>query len=307
MIPEFPHFKNVELADREAVEAYAERYPHYSDFNFTSLYSWDTNSARALSKLNGNLVARLTDYSTDEPFLSFFGTEKSTETAETLIAYAPSEGIAPVLHMVPEISIHTIESPSLRILQERDHFDYVYLTQNIAALAGNQYKSKRKQAEKFAAEHPDTHVEITGLSTSEVQSGLLQIVRDWGSSRTSATAVADAAHEEAAVRRLFALADSKSFEVGLVVTNGELTTFTVEELLPRNYAISHFWKSRGSYTGDYDFLNRAMAQHLMEKGVLYWNWEQDLGLENLRFWKSSYRPCDFLKKFSVSAALPVTI
>src|SRR3989338_2938897 len=56
MIPQFPQFKRVEITDREAVEAHTHKYEPYSDFNFTSLWAWDTNGERMISELNGNLV-----------------------------------------------------------------------------------------------------------------------------------------------------------------------------------------------------------------------------------------------------------
>lgn len=77
MIPQFPEFKIVEVGDREAVESHTHRYPPYSDFNFTSLWAWDTSNERMISELNGNLVVRFTDYATNEPFLSFLGTNKN--------------------------------------------------------------------------------------------------------------------------------------------------------------------------------------------------------------------------------------
>ncbi len=83
MIPQFPDFKHVEVDDREAVEAHTHRYEPYSDFNFTSLWAWDTSGERMISELNGNLVVRFTDYSTHEPFLSFLGDSQTEHTAKT--------------------------------------------------------------------------------------------------------------------------------------------------------------------------------------------------------------------------------
>ncbi len=54
MIPEFPNFKKLELSDREEVESVTNKFPPYSDFNFTSMWCWDINEDMRLSKLNGN-------------------------------------------------------------------------------------------------------------------------------------------------------------------------------------------------------------------------------------------------------------
>jgi hypothetical protein len=108
MIPAFPDFKKVEVTDREAVEAHTHKYEPYSDFNFISLWAWDTSGERMISELNGNLVVRFTDYSTNEPFLSFLGTNETEHTARTLIDYCKENGLPTTLKLMPEISVKNI-------------------------------------------------------------------------------------------------------------------------------------------------------------------------------------------------------
>ncbi len=88
MIPKFPSFKRLEMADREEVEGYARRFPPYSDFSLVSLVSWDVDGSCELSQVNGSLVVSFPDYSTREPLLSFLGDHKTGQTATTLLDYA---------------------------------------------------------------------------------------------------------------------------------------------------------------------------------------------------------------------------
>ena len=55
-----------------------------------------------------------------------------------------------------------------------------------------------------------------------------------------------------------------------------------------------------SFKGIYEFMNEKIAQELVKQNIHLWNWQQDLNLEGLRKLKLSYRPIDFLKKFTVS-------
>ena len=80
MIPTFPNFKKLEISDKKEVEEYTSNFPPYSDFNFTSLWAWDTNEKRMISKLNGNLVVQFTDYITCEPFFSFLDYSSHSNT-----------------------------------------------------------------------------------------------------------------------------------------------------------------------------------------------------------------------------------
>src|SRR3989344_5764351 len=153
MIPDFPNFKKIELADRPAIETFTSKYPCYSDFNFTSFWAWDTSEERQISVLNDNLIARFTDYGTQEPFFSFLGTTNTERTLVQLIEYARTFGMSS-LALVPEISIHNVDTSRFVITPDQDNFDYIYLTSRIAAMNGNQYKSKRRGYESFVEANP---------------------------------------------------------------------------------------------------------------------------------------------------------
>src|SRR3989338_9883206 len=139
MIPQFPQFKRVEITDREAVEAHTHKYEPYSDFNFTSLWAWDTSGERMISELNNNLVVRFTDYSTHEPFLSFLGANENEHTARTLIDYCKTEGLPTTLKLVPEVSVKEMRPSVMRVEEDRDNFDYIYSVPKLAAMRGSEY------------------------------------------------------------------------------------------------------------------------------------------------------------------------
>src|SRR4051812_16029246 len=101
MIPKFPDFKRLEISDRADVEAITKQFPPSSDFNFTSMWCWDTHGEIRLSQLNGNLIVKFTDYLTGEPFFSFVGTNKVNETAEKLLELSKKEALVQKLKLVP--------------------------------------------------------------------------------------------------------------------------------------------------------------------------------------------------------------
>ncbi len=114
MIPNFPDFKPIELNDKDEIESFTKKFAPYSDFNFASMWSWDVKEEMRVSQLNGNLVVRFTDYLTGEPFYSFLGSNKPTETADALLTLAEKEGIPLHLKLVPEDSAKEID-PTIRI------------------------------------------------------------------------------------------------------------------------------------------------------------------------------------------------
>lgn len=304
MIPDFPEFKKVGIEDNDDVESYTRNFPYYSDFNFSSLWSWDISQCREVSILNESLVVKFTDYETGEPFLSYLGMKNNTDTALKLLEYSESIGLPPILQLMPEISIHDIDSPLLKISTDRANYDYVYLIERLASLKGNEYKSKRQSAEHFAKAHINLKFEIRSLKDIETQISIRAIAKSWRDRRDPVHDDQSIVHEVDAIENIIKLASVRDIFVGFVIVDGVATGFTVEEVVNKIFSISHFWKTAKNSRGEYEYMAREMAKYLDQREVTYWNWEQDLGIESLRASKSSYRPSDFLKKFTIVRSSP---
>ncbi len=302
MIPTFPIFKVVDLSDRQAIEGHTHRFPPYSDFNFTSLWSWDTSGERMISELNGNLVVRFTDYSTHEPFLSFLGDQKTEHTARTLIEHSKANGLPPLLKLVPETSIKDMRTSVLEIKEDRNNFDYIYSVPSLASLRGNTYMSKRGRANKFRREYSESIVETVDLANKGAQESILQVLATWEKGKIGNEKEYEIEHERNAIRRLCDTADSHELVVLGIFLERVMTAFSIEELLPDGYSICHFWKGDSARAGIFDFLMQEKAKHLETLGAEYINYEQDLGIPALRTAKSSFRPINFLKKYTVGYA-----
>jgi hypothetical protein len=304
MIPTFPEFKKVEISDREAVESHTRRYPPYSDFNFTSLWSWDRGGGRSISELHGNLIVRFTDYKTNEPFLSFLGASELQHTIQTLLEYCKEHNLAEMLSLVPDVSVRDISTSfPFRIEEDRDNFDYVYSVPELSTLAGGKFKGRRNFVNRFLQEHPTARVEVIDLNNVEAQKSILLMMGAWADRKRAQGKEHDIENELIAVKKLFATAQSHALIVTAVFEEQNMLGFSIEELLPNQFALGHFWKANSAHTGVYDFLIQKKAQHLETLGVSFWNYEQDLGVEGLRQSKMDYRPVDFLKKYSVSRSV----
>jgi hypothetical protein len=67
-IPLFPDFVRLSLAHKEMLREMAQRFPPYSDFNFVSMYTWNTDEVIGVAHLHQNLVVRFSDYESDRVF-----------------------------------------------------------------------------------------------------------------------------------------------------------------------------------------------------------------------------------------------
>jgi hypothetical protein len=253
-----------------------------------------------ISKLNDNLIVRLTDYETNEPSFSFLGTNEPERTARELINFAEKFGISPILRFIPEESVAGLKNSNLLVEEDKDNFDYIFSVPKLAELQGIKFKEKRNSVNKFLREHPNATFELKELSSLAVREQILSVLRRWKNKKSLDNKPFDFKNEELAIDRLLHTAKDHKLITSCVFLGDTMIGFSIDEILPFQYATSHFFKADNSFNGVYDFLNNKVAQYLATQNVTLWNWEQDLGLENLRKSKMSYNPVNFLLKYKVS-------
>jgi hypothetical protein len=295
MIPIFPNFKKVSIEDKKDIEFYTHQYKPYSDFNFTSLWVWDTDDKRMISILNDNLVVLFTDYETCELCLSFLGKNKIKHTINELIEYAQKIGISTTLRYVPEEVIKDLNSMDLLIEEDVHNFDYIFSISDLSEFFGSKYKEKRHLAEKFLRSNPNISFEFIDINDLNMKSHIISLFDRWKNKKTH-----NFEYEERAIKRLLQTSKNEHLTVSCMFLNSEMVGFSVDEILPFKYAISHFFKTDNSYDGINEFFNKKISQYLIIHDIKYWNWEQDLGVENLKKSKMKYNPIDFLKKYKVT-------
>lgn len=304
MIPNFPQFKRLSIEDGEAVDAHTRNFPCYSDFNFTSLWAWDVKRERELSQLNGNLVVKFSDYVTGEPFLSFLGTQRPQQTASTLLEYSESLGLPPSLHLTPESSIRELDANAFTVAEDPANHDYIYLAQALTSMLGSAYRSKRQCLNKFERQHRQVRFEVLPLDDLFAQECVRSVAGQWLSQRAQSVDAHSSDYEMHAIERTIELGACRELLVGVLITSDSATSFTLDELSNSLTAVSHFSKTASRTRGENEYLCRAMARYVVERQVVYLNWEEDLGIASLRASKTSFVPSGFLRKFSVARASP---
>lgn len=299
MIPEFPNFKLLELSDRDEIMKFTRTFPPYSDFNFTSLWSWNLQDKIALSQIHENLVIRLTDYITGEHFLSFLGDNSINETCDALLTFSTLNSLKTILRLIPEESVHLIDSNKFTISEDRDHFDYIYNLTDLRDYPGGKFSSKRNHVNTFLKIFPHATHEVLPLSnplTIEKISLLLATLQKQKAEKEGETNF----HDEAILKRL--LDGTNIFDlttVGISI-NDRLVALFISEVINTEYALGHMmWADRTVAGGLYAYLMMKNAEILSSNNLQFLNLEQDLGIENLRISKTRFRPVKFLKKYSV--------
>ena len=292
MIPAFPDFKPLELADRAAVEAVVHAFPPYSDFSFTNLYAWNAQ----VSFLYGNLVIRYIDCVRGTPFVTFIGHHRLAETATQLLDLVRAQCNPTILQRVPESMALVLAEAGFDVESDDTAKDYVYAVDHIAGMHEWAGHSVRRRIHQFSARYPNYTVRHTHLNAIDADE--FRTLFDLWSKRKGRVSP-KINHEQHAFERFLRLTDPGIETVGLYV-NARLVGFSSFELLHGGTAVVHFSKADNAFHGGIcAVLYWEEAKLLQAKGVRHSNWEQDLGLPELQQSKKKYRPCHFLRKFTV--------
>lgn len=299
MIPKFPTFKQLELTDKKYIEKVTKEFPPYSDFNFTSLWVWNIRNTIKISTLNGNIVILFSDYVTNKKFISFIGKQQVLATTFELLFYSKKYLKKNFLKFIPEelTLFFTFKHSPLTVHQDRDDADYIYLTEHLATMDNWKKHSKGKSLRKHLSCFPKYTVSVLSLKDIKKKE-FKNMFHTWSYSKHGDHAFD--LNEFKAFQRFLTMPNQSLFFIAIYVDN-KLAGFSAYEKVHHQYAIAHFSKADSEkYPGIYEILNWEEGRVLHAKGVRFLNWEQDLGIEGLRYAKEKYKPLFLLKKIIVS-------
>ncbi len=191
-----------------------------------------------------------------------------------------------------------------RWLVERSLPDYIYRTEDLIDLKGNSYKTKRGEINQFRRIYPNHRMETLGPQHWE---GIRELVNTWLHNRLkyqTADSLADffftVEVERLAINRALENYDFLQLQGLCLIIEDRLEGFTFGERITSDVASVLVEKTNFTIPGSAQYLFREFAKTYRD--CTYINVGDDLGLENLRKVKMSYRPALFGEKFTLSRA-----
>jgi hypothetical protein len=260
------------------------------------MWSWDTKNRMCISILNGNLVVLYNDYLTGEPFLSFIGTNAVSETVEELISYSEKVFQSSKIRLIPEVVVSMLKDDAFVVVEDESAHDYIlsveYLSKLNSLPRNGNYSAYWCQ--KFCRLYPNTKTIVQSILETDTNE-LINLFEQWSNDKRV---------------HFWELNEYKAFErfvtnkennnmVILKYDNHKLIGFITYEMVSNEYAIIHFGKAQNQYKGIYCALLHDIGVILYEKNIPYLNFEQDLGIPELRYSKKKFNPCDYLKKYVI--------
>jgi hypothetical protein len=190
-------------------------------------------------------------------------------------------------------------------LVEKKLVDYVYDAEALIGLRGNSYHTKRTEINKFMKSYPDHHIEE--LDSIKHHDDILALFNKWVADRVKympreeAEVFLEGIHQERhAVKRLLKHYVELDL-IGLVIyIDGELKGFTAGERISHDTACVIIEKTDFEVLGCAQFIFREFSKLLQSHyGVTYINVGDDMGFENLKKVKMSYRPAKLVPKYTI--------
>ena len=191
-----------------------------------------------------------------------------------------------------------LEERGIEILEDRDNFDYLYNRSDLAELSGKKYHKKKNHVNNFLSLYPNYSQRPL---SKELIPQAIEVLDRWREDAYERNRGEDGDYR--AAKEALELFDLLPLRGSIFFIDNKPVGYCLGESIARGkmFAI-HFEKAIDEYKGIFQFINQAFAASLPGFFALI-NREQDLGNEGLRQAKMTYRPCDFVRKYTARYSL----
>lgn len=198
---------------------------------------------------------------------------------------------AEVLSVPEELALEWGRQLGGRILleEDRDAFEYLHLTEDLAHLKGNRYMRKRNHVNRFARQFSYRYGEMTPDDLERI----VDLQRRWCAARDCSGSFVLEGENRAIMRVLDNYQALRGLVGGYVEVGGSVVAYAIGEGRGDTLFV-HFEKGDPAYGSVYQVINREFALHNL--GFKFLNREEDMGDPGLRDAKMSYLPMDFVRK-----------
>ncbi len=179
------------------------------------------------------------------------------------------------------------------VTEAREHWDYLYLVDELVELKGNRFHNKKNLFNQFESKY---NYEYVPLDKALIEQALL-MQQEWCVWRKCEASAGLAAEDRVITKVLKSYDLFSNMLGGVLLVDNEIVAFTVGERINQETIVIHFEKAMGGYKGIYQAINQKFLAST--QGVTIVNREQDLGNQGLRKAKMSYNPTAFIKKYGM--------
>lgn len=288
-------YRSIELEDKPIFDKHYEKYPPtHSDNLFTTLISW-----RDYTEFFYNIL---------DECLIIFGKRKNGICLRPPHGKRKKEIFDHVIKLTKEIdsnySLSLIDVDTkewmannykgAEFLPQREFFDYVYLSSDLAELSGSKYSKIRNRLNKFKKNFKYSVEKINEDNISDVKEFLKRWCL-WKDCRSNQLLEAE--------RKAILFSMNHFFELNLsgiaILINDKIEAISVFEKMDNDTVVVHYEKGSPDYDGIYKAINQETAS-LVRKDFKYIDRGSDLGIQGLRRAKLSYNPHHMIEVYALN-------
>jgi len=294
-LPDFPNSKNLSIEDKPLLDGlFKKMQPQISELTFTNLFVWNRFEPVQISRLGEAVLLQRRRLHEGRFFMMPpIGEESLADMLNELTALKTRSHQLPPIYGLTSEQLQLLGRNSLGIETDRDDWDYVYQTSDLADLPGDKYHPKRNFVSRCLSRH---RCEYAVLGSSQIRD-CLNLQTDWCNLRECG-AVPSLEAENVAVKTALDNYESLGVVGGTIYVEGKLEAFTLAERLNQDTAVVHFEKANPEIEGLYQVINQWFCQKEL-RNFKFVNREQDLGIAGLRKAKQSYHPHHMVEKHIV--------
>jgi uncharacterized protein len=293
----FPQFKALELSDKDFIGEKLRAYqPETSELTFTNLFIWRGHYGFQWSVYDRWLLVIGANSENGVQALPPIGPPSRGDITRMLLEWMRDEKkIAdPRIDRADNRLISELEGmPELISEPVRDHYDYVYRTEDLIQLTGKSYRAKRNHLNYLNRTY---RIVYEPMRESHLEA-CLGLAGTWCDVRRCKEDL-NLVGEWDAIREALGNFGSLELDGAVILIDGRVEAFTLGELLNPDTAVVHIEKANTEIRGLYTVVNQQFCEKRW-KDVPFINREQDLGEPGLRTAKLSYNPERLVEKYRI--------
>jgi hypothetical protein len=286
--------KPVGLQDKSLLKEHYSRYPpEHSDYLHAIMYTWRDYMQYSIAKVDGSILI-IGEHENKHYIRPPIG-PRNKDVFQEVLDLSSKEGWDPLIAMIGKETAEWMknEFPGFEYEQDRDYFDYIYHSSDLAELPGKKYLKVRNYLNNFRKNNDHSVESISRQNIKEVKDFLIRWCEKKGC-KDDPFLMQERQATFHALDDLFEL----DLEGILIRVEGQVKAFSIFEEMKANMSVVHYEKADFDIVGLYQAINNETARFLTDK-YEFINRESDMGVPGLRRAKDKYRPHHMLEIYHV--------